>query len=144
MKIKKNSAQALILVLLILVVFAVITITIASLTARELEMREVDEMALNANYASESGEERAMYYLKDNTPVSQVTIREKCDVAPCNNSCPDSANCNANDCNCDLNPLSNKYYYQVTMTPNGIARPNGENCNLNYCIDSLAFSPTEL
>jgi photosystem II stability/assembly factor-like uncharacterized protein len=72
------KSQTLVLVLLLVTIFAIIVTTIAALTARELEMREIDEMALNANYAAETGWERGMYYLKYNSPITQITINPEC------------------------------------------------------------------
>ena len=62
------KSQTLVLVLLLVTIFAIIVTTIAALTARELEMREIDEMALNANYAAETGWERGMYLIIEKLP----------------------------------------------------------------------------
>jgi hypothetical protein len=61
---KKDSGQALVIVLFIIIIFTLVVVTIASLTTREVELREIDEMAAKAEYVAESGEERARYVLK--------------------------------------------------------------------------------
>lgn len=61
---KKDSGQALVIVLFIIIIFTLVVVTIASLTTREVELREIDEMAAKAGYTAESGEERARYVLK--------------------------------------------------------------------------------
>jgi flagellar basal body-associated protein FliL len=115
---QKSSGQILVLVLFIIVVFAAATVIVASLSARELEMQEIGEKSLKAQYASEAGWERAKYYIKINSPISSpVTL-------------------NGN--------LDNGYTYTVTITPNGQTRPDGSTCTAgpgNYCIDSSGASP---
>lgn len=54
-----QRSQTLVLVVFIVVIFASTIASIASLTTRELEMEEIQERALNAEYTAETGEERA-------------------------------------------------------------------------------------
>jgi len=143
---EKNSAQTLIIILFVLIVFTAIIVTIASLTARELELRELDDISLKTNYMAETGWERAMYYLKNNNPTSQITIKPKCEGPTCIDECPDSKNCNSlptPNCDCDKNPTQEGYFYSATITPNGTLRPNGEICNSRYCIDTTGSTPGE-
>ncbi len=141
---KKQSGQALLLVLLIVMIFTVVVVLIAGMTTRELEFREVEEAALKAYYAAESGNERARYYLKQNSSLEErQEIRKDCqeDCSSCNQCCPDSTNCNSSDCDCDKNPLNNNYSYTVTITPTGQQRPNKEICDQSYCIDASGLPP---
>ena len=149
---KKDSGQTLVLVLFIVIIFTAVVVTIAALSTRSLEMREIDEMAQKSSYASESGYERGMYYLKNNSPLNQKTIRETCegDEGDCRYACIDSINCNQAgapeddppNCDCDLNPMQNEYAYRVTITPNGQLRPNGDICDeYEFCIDTQGISP---
>lgn len=54
-----QRSQTLVLVVFIVVIFVSTIASIASLTTRELEVEEIQERALNAEYAAETGEERA-------------------------------------------------------------------------------------
>jgi hypothetical protein len=55
----KESSQTLILVIFIVIIFASTIATISSIATKELELGEVQERALNAQYASETAQERA-------------------------------------------------------------------------------------
>jgi hypothetical protein len=132
---QKSSGQILVLVLFIIVVFAAATVIVASLSARELEMQEIGEKSLKAQYASEAGWERAKYYIKMNNPTSQVIINKDTSAI-------------------DKNPLDNNYTYTVTITLFEMNRINGSSCSCsppdencccsgpgNYCSDSSGSSP---
>jgi len=136
----KESSQTLILILFIVIIFTATIMTIANLTTRELEMEEIQERALRVAYAVDTGGERGRFYLKNNSPSSQVKIFESCSAecrgSSCSDCCPDSSSCNSNDCECDQNPMTNKtYYYKTYITPQNAQRPNGESCNQEFCID---------
>lgn len=124
----KKSAQSLVLVIFIVTAFCAITITVAALMARELEFREIEETSLKAGYASDSGYERARYYIKMNKPIAVRTFVS--------------------------GTLTNGYTYSVFITPYKINRSTGAPCSCpsadpdcccwgpeNYCIDSSGESP---
>lgn len=59
-KVSNNEkSQTLVLVIFIITIFSATITAISSLSVREIEMLEVGEMALNAEYAAETGQERA-------------------------------------------------------------------------------------
>ncbi len=127
---KKNSGQVLILVVFIMIVFIGVTLIVATLTNRELEMRKIGEKSLKAQYASDTGLERAKYYIK--TTEEPISSRETIGGS-----------------------LSNNYTYTTNITPFGMNRVNGSNCSCSptpaencccsspgdYCIDSFGESP---
>lgn len=127
---KKNSGQVLILVVFIMIVFIGVTLIITTLTNRELEMREIGEKSLKAQYAADAGWERAKYYIK--TTDEPISLRETIEGS-----------------------LSNNYVYTTNITPFGMSRVDGSDCSCspipaencccsspgNYCIDSFGESP---
>lgn len=136
-----ERSQTLVLIIFIVIIFSATIATIASLTTRELEMEEIQERALKVSYVAESGVERGIFYLKGNSPSNPVDI--KIDCTPCGNNncsncCPDSTGCNSNNCNCDKNPLSSGYGYEVRITPRGKIKLDGKICQTLYCVETFA------
>lgn len=141
---KKDSGQVLILILFVITAFCAITVSITDLTLGELELREIDEISLQAQYAAESGTERARYVVKAQSPISaQITINENNYPGECG------------EVGADCNPLENGYAFEVTVTPYEKSRSDGSACSCtptpepncccggleDYCIDTSGESP---
>jgi cell division protein FtsL len=132
----KSASQVLVLTLFIITVFAAVAVTITTLTARGLEIREVQESSFQAQYAAEAGWERARYYIKENSPIlAPVTIDKYTILGNCG------------EVGSDCNPLDNDYSYTTIITPDGQNRPawvGGLICNVgpeDYCIDTRGETP---